>query len=276
MSGVITRLAKPSDAPAIVTVLADAAPTNVLPMTIYGCEGISAFIRAEIEAPRTFNERVFVVADDHGALVGAAELRKLEGALFLNQIAVASSARAHGIGRSVLAHGIEAASDGELWSEVRLDVFEENATARLWYERLGFVEVHRTEWWEIRLDWPTEQSPISRGRTYISGFAQSRVCHEAFGFSEFTLTTQMGRYAVGRLGAADLRIRQPDAIEDADLLDSLRCLSPGARLLALVPPGRFDRHRDLPARQISTTRRMACSTSVLLESLHRHGKTGMA
>lgn len=89
----------------------------------------------ELEA----DNRIVLVA---GAVTGVASIQHVGGVAELNRIVVAPEARRGGLGRSLLAAGIEAAREVEC-EEMLLEVRHDNAPALALYAAFGFMEIAR-------------------------------------------------------------------------------------------------------------------------------------
>lgn len=258
---VALRVANVSDADAIADIISAGVAPGVRQAMIYGCSGVHRFLRCELELATELSERLFLVGEHEGRITGAMELRWTAGELFLNQIAVAASARGQGLGAAMLRAAVQMVGSRR-WERMLLDVFEDNVMASRWYERLGFEELSRADWWTLPLD--RLPAPIEFA---VLNYAQASVAHDAFGFSQLEISTRRGRHAVGLLGDAYFRVSTLEAVNDADLLSGLHMLAPERALLALLPSDTMPPDRAAGARLLCRTRRMACPLPLLLERL---------
>lgn len=102
---------------------------------------------AEVEAAVRAGEEFWVAHNDEGATVGwlwikHAQEGLLPSAAFLYQILVKPEFRRHGYGTAMLA-AVEQVLAAAGWSELRLNVWDSNETARRLYERAGYELVER-------------------------------------------------------------------------------------------------------------------------------------
>ena len=223
--------ARPEDAAEIMDVVQIGLPSEILDLTTFGSARYAQFVHAQIVAGNEEAGAHFLVARVSGRLAGCAELRRCAAGLFINNMVVRPEHQARGIGRQFLKtmfHG----ADQVKYPSVLLDVFEENARARTWYERLGFQHIGMSEWWEFR-GTPTRHDVWATLVDYL----QALVEHERFGFSRFTVVTPERRYEVGRLHGSLFRLVGSPSVEDATLHDFLSGLEPDRRILAIVPAG---------------------------------------
>ena len=136
-----TRVASGGDAAAIVRLVRQGFSPEVLSLFIYGCSGVTRYVRHEIEQPQGFPHRAYKVALSGGRVVGMIDLRVTNEGVFLNYVATARSWRSQGLGSRLLY-----ASTSDLCRKearelrIELDVLEENEVARNWYKRLGFAQ----------------------------------------------------------------------------------------------------------------------------------------
>jgi GNAT superfamily N-acetyltransferase len=129
------RRARPSDAPAIARLIrqskADAMPWLAVPHTL---EEDDEWV-AGLLLPR-HDVRVAVRLADHGAPVGVIALSPG----WVNHLYVATSEQGRGVGSRLLSLAQDGTREAlQLWT------FQRNTRARDFYERLGFVEVRRTD-----------------------------------------------------------------------------------------------------------------------------------
>lgn len=242
------RPATVDDAIAIVDIIRSGFAPELLDKFIFGCAGISRYVREQIIASDQGGETRFTMVARSGTPIGCCELRRLRDRLFLNYIAVLPDARSAGLGRRLLHAGIDRTADAS-HKTISLDVLEGNRVAVDWYRSLGFERGHVTEWWEL----PIAASNVDAG-TWVTGLPQASVCQEAFGFSRVTVSTANGTWEVGLLGASWFRITEPAALEDPNLLATLHRLDPDRELLALLPEGALPRAARRATRATGTHR----------------------
>ena len=253
--------AREEHATEIVTVMRSGLAETVINATIYGCSGIAEFIRYQISVPHKLSDTVYTVALAGQRVLGCVELRCFPHALFLNYISVLPQFRKKGLGRQLLTAAIKHANL-QARANMLLDVLEDNAIAKSWYERLGFRHEHAINWWDVRLE-NTEQ----RIDSFVSGSPECEVCQRAFGFSHFRVVTSAGEYIIGRLGQDWFRVTQPEAIEDRTLMGTLARLDSDRHVLVITHEDRTPRVRMECGRHIARFRRMSVDLSMLRDNL---------
>jgi predicted GNAT family acetyltransferase len=223
---------------------------------IYGCAGITAYIEELIVASPQGVDTAYTVAEQDRRIVGCVEMRLLSNALFLNCISISPEVRSHGIGRALLSASLKRAHRHRL--ELHLDVIERNTAAREWYRRLGFEELGVTHWWSLPL--PVETPPAFYS---LSGYPQAEICQKAFGFSQFTLSTETGSYAVGRIAERWFRTTQSRLLNDSSARAGLAQIDARRRLLALLNEGDLPERSRAEAELLMSTRRLSVSLAEL-------------
>ncbi len=253
------RFARPRDTAPIVNLVRGSFDKQRRGTLIYGCRGAAAYLRNQIGLPRGLCDTVYVVGERSRAIVGVVELRRLKGGLFLNMIATAPGRRGRGIGSELL-HGALALEKTAGRRRIDLDVFEDNERALAWYERLGFKRGFSSIWLSVPL-------PRTKGlpRGTIAGYGQAEECQRALGFSQFTLITPGGSYAIGRLGNAWFRTTQREILSDHDALACLGGVDGNRDLLAIIR-GSADR-RPARARIMCRSLRMSMDLELLMRKL---------
>lgn len=235
LAGPAARPARPEDAPGIVDVVRSGFSAAELDLMIYGCRGIQRFVALQLARLASGADTVYTVAEAAGGRVAACvELRLTPSATYLNYISVTAKLQASGLGRRVLLAALR--PDAVPSGVISLDVFERNLPAIAWYERLGFERVSTGEWWSLPL--PAVVPEPASPPAVVSGYPQAAVCHEAFGFSQVTLMTPLGSYAVGRIAERWLRLTDPAALADPGVPAVLRRLG-NRRILAVSAPDRL-------------------------------------
>jgi ribosomal protein S18 acetylase RimI-like enzyme len=228
------RPARPADAAGIVAVIRNGLAVSLLNMLIYGCPGIIRFVKEQLTLANGLANAYYIVAVAADRVVACVELRRLPDMLHLNYISVASTHRARGIATHLL-HA--ALNEGKFarYTHMSLDVLEDNAVARGWYDRLGFELAHTTEWWSIPCT--PHPAPHEDEIVWISGYPQAQACQRRFGFSQLVLNTPRGEYTVGRIGMNWFRVTQAEAIVDPTIWATLCRLDPQRRVLAVQRSG---------------------------------------
>jgi hypothetical protein len=208
-------------------------------------------------------DSVYVCAEAAGEVVGCAEMRRGRSTLFLNHIAVSPDARGCGAGGELLAYAIRGVAS-PLHDTIQLDVLDRNTAARAWYVALGFVPCG-----EYQISEFCPQA-AAEGEGYAAGVPQADAAHKVFGFSQFTVTTPLGTYQVGRLGGEWFRVTAPNALRDGGLLATLRRLDPRRRILAVL----MNAGGDSALRAFARGTRMSAALGGVVSKLA--GRTGQA
>jgi len=113
---------------------------------------LESFSLAQIEAELNDTNSTFFIAELNGKTVGYAKLRENsmvdclenENAVELHRIYILERAKGKGVGVELMNRCFEAAR-AKGYKTIWLGVWEENPTARKFYEKLGFVKVGELE-----------------------------------------------------------------------------------------------------------------------------------
>lgn len=259
------RAARPDDAERVVEVQRAGFDAAVIDATIYGCHGVARYVADRSGDAASHEATTFTVAERGGEIIGAAEMRLGADGLFLNYVALTREARGQGIGRALLLGAIERSTAVGL-SRLGLDVFEDNAAARAWYERLGLQSIASREMWALPLPEPSggTSSPID-------WTPEAESWQRRYGFSSCAVETRTGVITVGRLGTAWFRLTDVAAVADRQLLERLAADAPPRRLLAILGAGLLSDELRHGARRLATTIRMDGPLQPVLERLRSEG-----
>jgi N-acetylglutamate synthase-like GNAT family acetyltransferase len=198
-----------------------------------GCPGARQFIEASIHP---LSDTQWFVADAK-SIRGICEMRRLQEAIVINQIAVEPESQGSGVARRLLAYALDATA-GAGTREVLLDVFSHVTKARDWYTRLGFQETLRTTW--ALFDLQAVERKGSSFDVVLKGVPQSIAVHQAFGFSEIILASRDREYRVGRLSADRYRSLGAEILEDVAAVQALVEFEPSRRwVLVQAPKGQW-------------------------------------
>ncbi len=223
------RYAKSADAMAIVGLANAGFEKELLSAMIYGCSGIVRFIKRQISIPISIADTVFIVAENDGVVIGFVEFRVYLESIFLNYIGTSPIARNQGLATTLLGQSISMVRTKH-HMKISLDVFSENIVAKNWYEKLGFIAEFKAGWYKV------SQSDICENtneEAKVSGYSQSSLCYNEFGFSQFTLTSGTGSYSVGMLGKEWFRVTQIELFSDVTALCSLNLIDSNRNILGL-------------------------------------------
>jgi GNAT superfamily N-acetyltransferase len=205
---------------------------EILSLTIFSSKGYEAYIKNLLMIPEE-NRRVKLYgAFVDNYLAGYTEWRIHEDHLFLNNIYVLPEYQKVGIGKSLLVkHGTKLLKQYGM-SKMSLDVFDYNAKALSWYEKIGFVKKGVTYWYVG--EQPFLASDNCTYDCYIENYPNAEAEHQAYDFSIFTCSTKNGVYQIGRIKNLYYRLTNPEAFNDNDLLHFLYQFDPKRKLLLLT------------------------------------------
>ena len=223
----LIRPAIETDSEYIVKLIQQSFDSQILSAMIYGCHGIERYVRACILSPEKIVDTVYFVAEVEKQIGGCVELRLIGKTIFLNYICTDKKIRHKGLGRKLLLEAIQLIGSTS-YKEMSLDVFHDNLVAKSWYEKLGFTTEYNTAWWSIPM---ATHYNVVPGK--ISGMAHSNVSQHEFGFSQFSINTEMASYNVGKMGGDWFRISQEGLLNDAQALSTLCQLEPDRKILGL-------------------------------------------
>ena len=223
------RFAQLADAQEITLLTKAGFTKELLSAMIYGCSGIDDFLKSQISIPLGIADTVYIVAESDGVVVGFVEFRIYVESIFLNYIGISPLIRQQGLASKLLRQAVLLVRNKH-HKIMSLDVFSDNIVAKKWYEKLGFTAEFNTGWYKISQaingDKDVEQAKVS-------GFTQARLCYKKFGFSQFTITTNSGSYAVGMLGQEWFRVTQIQLLSDAAALSCLNSIDSDRNILGL-------------------------------------------
>ncbi|MEH6992338.1 GNAT family N-acetyltransferase [Neobacillus drentensis] len=223
---------KRKDAHLIPKLIESGMDKDIFSLTIFSSNRYEAYLENLLTIPEE-NRRVKLYGafvGDH--LAGYTEWRIFENSLFLNNIYVFPEYQGLGIGKSLLEkHGNKLVVEyGK--SNLTLDVFDNNAEAVRWYEKIGFVKQNSTNWYV------GEQPALTRDNLtyecYIENYPNAEVEQKAYDFSMFTCSTKNGVYQIGRIRNQFYRLTNPESLNNDDLLHFLYQFDPKRKLLLLT------------------------------------------
>ena len=223
------RPATTAQAGDIAAIMAAGMSAKVRRITILGSPLLHAYIAGQLTSA---TGDAFLVAEVEGRVVGVAGWRRLGGTLMLNHLYVQPEARGQGVGRALLADGLQRGS-GEEAQSVAVDVFSESPRTRAWYVALGMTPQYRRVWLETPL--PSPRS-MSAGQCNVDGMEQADLDHARLGFSQFKLITFTAEYGIGRLADGVFRSVGFGILHDRHALAALATLDARRTLVCLGPP----------------------------------------
>lgn len=229
-------------------------PEPLVPYDIVGCSGYGTFVRECVRLSSPPADTRFTVAESAGSTVGCAEWRLLPSSVLLNHVYVVPECRASGVGRALVAEGINTAGR----RRVELDAFEDNVRALDWYRRLGFAKVRRTRW--ILHPAPPADRTV---HAEICDMTQAVRLDQVYGFSAVMAVSGRGAYQIGLLGSAVLRATDPGVLRDKAVLGVLGAAFPGRPLLVISPDSPSVEGGDV----LATSLRMSGETALIAKRL---------
>ena len=297
------RPAHPDDALNLLRLMRLAVPLVIRPATPVGPKIAHVWIRDRIVAASFNNPHAepgessvpypcaYRVAVIERRVVGVAEWRSMDDALFLNSIAVDPNWRGQSIGRQLLCDGIQT---WRTFTTMELDVFDAMPQVQDWYERLGFTWIGRRMWVRFppvgSFNAPNDAGEPTTAET-VSALLRSTSCvtwrnkteataqHQQQGCSMLHLQVQNSTgsqtqgaepttHMVGRIGPSIYRITQPQTLSDAAIRTFLRWLNPSRHILYLSSP-------DLLALERTNTAALNALTDPLMGTRGTHLATSI-
>lgn len=244
----IIRVAEPGDAEAIIDILRSSYDPAILPYTIYASERATAYVRDVISMQRIACGTVYTICVRENRTIGFTEFRRDFDQLFLNNIDIKAGERGRGIGSRLLSQSISLVRNANQ-QRIGLDVFRTNHAAYEWYQRLGF-ELRNESVWSLHTTGPAPQDDAQL--SFLHGLHLAKLAHEEYGFSQFTLTTRLRSYEVGKMGRHLFRIGTHEILADRAALAALNALDSGRALLCIGPLPKPMRSAQNGARAIAT------------------------
>lgn len=265
MTAARVRRARPDDIEGIVAIVRAGLSPGILPFTIYGAAGITAFLRHELDRPDSRIGDCFVLEGD-GRVLGFAEFRQRTNTVFLNNIYVSAPFSGKGGGTLLLGTALQHLCTVDK-IQVELDAFDDNRRALAWYRRLGFEVTSRTVWSQSLHPIGTESTLPCRVEADL---ADADRMHAIYGFSEFVLSTTKQERVVGRIGSDLFRVTGDSILRDSHALEQLRMIDGNRRILCIESGRTSDRVGDLvPTRVLTSSTRMRAAIHTVLGSLRR-------
>lgn len=248
------RAMVPDDADEAAGLIGMTFPEPVRQYAAYAQPGTAAHLRDRIEGRETPGPEGLVVAEEQGTIVGCADVRGDGTTALLAYLAVAPAHRGHGLGTGLLVHALDAFPSA---TDVALDVFAENGSARRLYERLGFLVIERRGWYVRPLPKPNQRCQLRQ-----DGSETHR--QDRYGFSLLELSSGEHPSTLGRIGEAVLRCPTETEFCDDSILALARTAVSGlteALLIAKRPPTAPDTRRIAEALRMSSPARLVLTAA---------------
>lgn len=259
-SEAIIRPARPEDSEAIATLMREGVSDAVRHITIMGSPHLARYLADEIMAQKGDE---YVVGTSQGHVIGMSSWRHRGTILQLNHLYLASDVRGQGLGTALVLNGLRRIRRPEE-QQLSLDVFYDNPRARAWYRRWGMSPECHVRW--IQLPLPPV-APQAAHCCATSGLAESQERHLRYGFSQFTLSTTVTTYQIGRLGEGLFRIGSDAILRDPAALQGLTCIDSQRQLLCAEP---VEDGADMPQRDalpVAESERLVSSCATVIEHL---------
>ena len=260
LSDAVIRPARPGDSEAIASLMREGVSGAVRWITIMGSPHLARFIADEVAANR---EDEYVVGTVQGLVVGMCSWRHAGTTLQLNHLYLASEVRGQGLGTALILDGLRRIR----WPQERqfsVDVFYDNPRARAWYRSWGMSPEHHVRW--IQLPLPPLEPQETLGCT-VSGLAESDERYLRYGFSQFTLSTTVTTYQIGRLSHGLFRARSGAILRDPVALQGLTRIDPNRQLLCVGSVEDTSALFPEVAKPIAESERLVSSCATVLERL---------
>jgi GNAT superfamily N-acetyltransferase len=222
MKRLIIRLANPEDGRAIYALLVEAFGNRYLGYTIYQAPQSSRYLRELIKAQPRNNHHV-AVAEREECVIGYYEALAESSRLMLNYLAVATPARANGVG-SVLMRHLQDVGRTLGCTELLLDVFQKNERAVAWYARQGFLPCSAVYKTRLRLNRFVSVGSYElecRTPEWKSALAEERLQ----GFSKIDVECGPGQLTMGLIAGSDCCLLAYKGVAWNEAVEALaRCL----------------------------------------------------
>ncbi len=284
--GEIIRPARVGEGERIAALIRLSLPPELRPLTIWDSPGAGNYVESTLGGGVAGEDHCYY-ALQHGAhLEGVAVFRRLDTAAFLNHLYIAPHLRGRSLGTKLLHQAARHYLHQAPLRRIALDVFPQCGVAETWYERLGFEESGRRNWWLL------DSHAKVCGKNVPAQILETCNGDPAWGFSRFQVLLPGGRcYEIGRLPGPYFRLTDRQAALDTELWEALSRCDPSRKLLLIADSaalirdfrrtdrdssGRFQRLANHPMqrggwKQAGVSRRLRCDTARLLRNLERGG-----
>lgn len=256
----VIRPALPDDSAAMAAVVRAASSPLMRETTILGGTGLDHFLRDQMTSE---SANRFLVAEVGGHIVGMSAWRYEGEDLFLNHLFVHPSTQGRRVGTSLWARGMAVMEQAGIRG-LSVDVYEDNIRAATWYRSLGLEPVAR----RLLMALPVAAGTDGRSVWTSTYLGEADEVYARYGFSQFTLTTERGAYAIGRLGSS--YFRSPAALLDDEAAHvALRRLDPHRRVLCIDGPEWWEAASERGAVLLGRTVRLQAPIEQVVAHLDR-------
>lgn len=217
---IAVRASQTADVAGIQRLLLDAYEPRLRPYLTYTQAGIGAYLSVVLSRPDLYPSHALLSAvDGEEQVVGFAEFRHLgSGTTLLSWFAVDEAARGEGLGSRIVRHAASTFPADLL----QVDVFDSNAGARRFYDRLGFEPVADSTWLVRALPSGSD----GPGALDVTSWHEARAGLHAYGFCRVQAVWRGVMVTVGLLGPSTVRVDDRELFEDLDFLGALRATFP--------------------------------------------------
>ena len=260
LSRAVIRPARPGDSEAIAVLIREGVSDAVRRMTIIGSPHLACYIADEVIA-KTGDE--YVVGTVRAAVVGMCSWRHAGTTLQLDYLYLASGVRGKGLGTALVLDGLRRIRRPQE-QQLGLDVFYDNPRARAWYRSWGMNPERHVRWIQLPLP-PLD--PHEALCCVISGLAESDERYLRYGFSQFTLSTTVATYQIGRLGHGLFRTGSGAILRDPAALQGLTRIDSQRQLLWAEPVEDYAEPPRRGAAPVAESERLVASCATVLNHL---------
>lgn len=189
-------------------------------LSIYSSEGIDLHFRQLLRESPGNDYHYFGYFQD-GSLIGYIEWRTIEGSQwFLNNMDVAAQAQGMGIGRKLVAHGLQLAQERGMAGSM-LDVYRSNAKVLSWYETFGYRSQSQTYIYEF-----TPPDAVGTAIYGIDNLQEAIETYEERGYAMLELSGAQ-HHRVGLPNANYFVVRKLAEVADGALISAVLQAFPG-------------------------------------------------
>lgn len=260
LSEVVIRPARPADSETISVLMRVGVSDAVRGITIMGSSHLSRYVADEIVGN---NVDEYMVGMVRGLVVGMSSWRHTGTTLQLNHLYLAPEVRGQSLGTALILDGLEKVRRLEE-EQLALDVFYDNPRARAWYRSWGMSPERHVRWIQLPLPPMDSQTALCCA---TSGLVESHERHLRYGFSQFTLSTNVATYQIGRLGHGLFRTGSSAILHDPAALQGLTRIDSQRQLLCAEPVEDDAEPIRRGATSVAESERLVSSCATVMEHL---------
>lgn len=216
----------PADVAAVARLVKSTFDTKLWPYMTYTQRGAAEFMKVPVTYPSAFPELdAYVTREGDEPIAFASFQREASGDAFLSYICVDSRFRGQGLATLLITRFLAA---HPTVSNLRLDVFADNAAAGRLYSKLGFVLEARSAW--LIRAMPDVAPPLP-----VDKLALALAAHAQYGFCQLSVATRFGHRTYGVLGGQVIRCSDRASFDDDESLASVRGVFDADTAFAVIP-----------------------------------------